>query len=89
MIILPTYYKILKTCCIVNSSKFEINFLNCFILSFVMSKQKASFLSSQNAINKISIDDLVEELKKVEENNQEIRRSFKTDSRSLSIRAGR
>ncbi len=78
------------TCRTINSLKISKNIFNSYIVSIVMSKPKATtFLSSKNQVNKISESDLIKELKKVNESNQEIRRSFKTDSKALSFRAGR
>lgn len=59
-------------------------------IPFYMSKSKINnLLTAENQINKISEEELLKALEEIKESNEKIRKSFLSDSESMSVRAGR
>lgn len=59
------------------------------VKNFMAKTSKPSYLTAKNQINKVSEADLKKALSEVEQKNLAIRKSFKSDSDAMSLRAGR
>ena len=59
------------------------------VKNFMTKISKPNFLTAKNQINQVSEADLKKALSEVEKRNIEVRKSFKSDSDAMSLRAGR
>ena len=59
------------------------------VKNFMAKTSKPSYLTAKNEINQVSEADLKKALSEVEKKNIAIRKSFKSDSDAMSLRAGR
>lgn len=70
-------------------SDFGTHTFTHIVKNFMAKTSKPEYLTAKNQINKVSEADLKKALNEVEKRNAAIRKSFKSDSDSMSLRAGR
>jgi|TARA_R110002051_G_scaffold196207_1_gene263999 hypothetical protein len=56
---------------------------------FMSNIHSTNFLTAKNQINRVSEADLLKALEEVKTNNDNFRKSFKSDNEAMSIKAGR
>jgi len=67
-----------------------IHFILSITISIFMAKQHSTnFLTASSQINQVSEEELLRALEEVKFSNDEFRKSLRSDSESMSVKAGR